>query len=125
MASADVVESQVGEDGVILFGDVPLLGEVVFVLDQKPVVFAAFRLDERPGAFQLVAAEEHRDLAVVDVLSHALIRLVSIVERELAAVIGRIRTGIPNDDFSGAIFTFRNHALEGSVVQRVVLDHDG
>jgi RNase P/RNase MRP subunit p29 len=83
----------------------------VALLDEQPLVLAALRLDERPPAAQLVAAQLEQQLALVESRG-------DVVQWEpLAAV--------PDDDGARAVIVGRDHALEVDIVDGVILDVHG
>jgi hypothetical protein len=82
----------------------------VAFFDEQPLVLAALRLDERPPAAQLVAAQLEQQLALVEPGR-------DVVQREPLPA-------IPDDDGARAVVVGRNHALEVDVVDGVVLDVD-
>ncbi len=109
IAARDLLDGPSREHGVVRVILRALRRRVrVALLDQQPLVLAALRLDERPPAAQLVAAQLEQQLALVEPGGN-------VVQRNPL-------TAVPDDDGAGAVVVGRDHALEVHVVDGVVLD---
>ena len=95
--------------------------EAVVLLEEQPVLFLG--VHERPAATQLATAQKHRQLALLDALTHQHLGPLTI-ETWFAFVFGGIDTRVPDDDLAATVFAFRDDPFECPVVERVILGHD-
>ena len=93
-------------------------------LNQQPAALLGAGPHERPRALQLAAAERDRELAAIDALEDARLRLGAVVEGERAVLVGGVGAVVPDDHLARAVFAPRDHALEGGVAERVILRLD-
>ena len=93
------------------------------MLDEEPVLLASLRLDQRPGALQLLAVEDEAELACGEAATHPVFAF-GALERAVAVLFRRIAPAVPNDDRAGPVLALRYDSFEGAVVDRVVLNHD-
>src|SRR5205823_5913973 len=117
---ADVSERRVGEDRTVERREVGLCHEAVLVLDEEPVLLVR-HAHQREGAFDLLAAQKESELAFSERLAHAALGLGVIVEPVFVVLIRAVDAAVPDDHFPGAVLARRNDALEGGIVERMVL----
>ena len=116
LAAGDLVHRATGLDGRVEARDAGLvLHAIVLLLDEQPVVvaLAALRLHvhEHPRAFQAMPVEDELEIAVAQPFLH--------VHERLPVPF------VPQHHGAAAVLALRNGALEGAVVQRVVLHAHG
>ena len=102
---------------------VVLLREPVLVLDQQPLP-GRRGAHQRKRTLELLAPQEKAQLAVGQLLAQARLRLATVTEGVLLALIRRIHAAVPDDDVTRAVFLFGDDALERRVIERVVFDLD-
>ena len=111
-----------GEHRSLVLQHLPLrVGVGVPVLDQQPLRGPLGRAHQRPRAPQLVPPQCDRELPRLQLPPHPLLRGVPVAEGHLVLVIGRVDARVPHDDVPGPVVPVGDDALEGGVVQRVVL----
>ena len=99
------------------------LREAVAVLDEQPLVRGA-RAHQRERALELLSAQQEAELAGGEPRAHALFGHGAIEKRVLRAFIGRIHAAIPHDDLAGTVLARGNDALEGGVIEGMILHRD-
>ena len=113
-----------GEDREVLRSDIDGRREPVLVLDEKPLVLF-LRAHQGERAFELCAAQQDAQFALLQALPDLALGLRAIVEPRRATFVGRIDAAVPDDHFARAVLPGWNHAFERGVVVRMVLDMHG
>ncbi len=72
-----------------------------------------------------MTAQEKGDFALHQAFPYLCLCLRAVIEQEFALFIWRVGAPVPDNYFTGAIFTLGNATFKGSVVQRVVFHHHG
>jgi hypothetical protein len=120
-ACGHLVQRQPAQHGMALRKHRFIAGKAVLVLDQQPLLGGGGTY-QREGAFELLAPQQHAELALGQSFAQALLRQLAIGEQVLLLVIRGVHAAIPDDHMAGPVFFFRDLTLEGGVVERVILD---
>ncbi len=120
----ELLDRLAGKHRMVLRRDIGGHGEPVLVLDHEPLVLF-LGAHECEGPLQLLAAQEHAELAFREAVADLALSPFAIVERCRAAFVGRVDAAIPDDHLAGAVLPGWNHAFERGIVVRVILGLDG
>ncbi len=101
------------------FGNVPLCGERVAVLDQEPVLRVG-AAHQRERALQLFAAQKQAELALLQRAPDSAFGFRAVAEPCAMILVRRIHAAIPHDDFAGAVLLRRNRAFKRGVLEGVI-----
>jgi len=93
------------------------------MLDQQPVLRVC-GTHECERAFELLATQKDAEFALREPCADQALRLSAVMEPDLAVLVGRIGTAIPDDHLACAVLLRRDDALERGIVERVILDVD-